>query len=137
MILTQLAGNAFNRVTPGGGATGTALQARMLADAGFDLTAAATAVTVQSLLVTGALVALPVLVVPGVLTGTVLPDSLVQAAWVGIAVFVVMAALGTLLLATRRPVEAIGECCQAVARGPAGRRGSHGNGAWLLIGRWR
>ena len=31
VILSQLAGNAFNRVTPGGGATGTALQARMLA----------------------------------------------------------------------------------------------------------
>ena len=28
---TQLAGNAFNRITPGGGATGTALQANMLA----------------------------------------------------------------------------------------------------------
>mgnify|MGYP006276310075 CR=1 FL=1 len=115
VILTQLAGNAFNRVTPGGGATGTALQARMLADAGFDLTAAATAVTVQSLLVTGALVALPVLVVPGILTGTVLPASLLQAAWIGIVVFVVLAALGTLLLATRRPVEAIGRWCQGAA----------------------
>src|SRR5262249_56302545 len=57
IVLSQLAGNAFNRVTPGGGATGTALQANMLADAGFELTTAATAVTVQSLLVTTALVA--------------------------------------------------------------------------------
>ena len=35
VVTTQLAGNAFNRITPGGGATGTALQANMLSDAGF------------------------------------------------------------------------------------------------------
>jgi len=115
VVLSQLAGNAFNRVTPGGGATGAAMTSRMLADAGFDLTTAATAVTVQSLLVTAALVALPVLVIPGVLTGTVLPRSLVQAAWVGIAVFVVMAALGTVLLATRRPVRALGALVERTA----------------------
>jgi len=108
VVLSQLAGNAFSRATPGGGATGTALQARMLADAGFDLTTAATAVTVQSLLVTAALVALPVVVIPGVITGTELPGSLLQAAWVGAAVFVVLAVIGTLLLATRQPVCLLG-----------------------------
>lgn len=108
IVLSQLAANAFNRVTPGGGATGTALQARMLADAGFDLTTAATAVTVQSLLVTAALAALPIFVLPAVLTGTQLPASLVQAAWVGVAVFVVMVVAGVVMLATRRPVEMLG-----------------------------
>jgi uncharacterized protein (TIRG00374 family) len=108
VVLSQLAGNAFNRVTPGGGATGTAVQARMLADAGFDLTTAATAVTVQSLLVTASLVALPIVVIPGVITGTELPQSLLQAAWVGAAVFVILAVIGTLLLATRRPVCMLG-----------------------------
>jgi uncharacterized protein (TIRG00374 family) len=115
VVLTQLAGNAFNRVTPGGGATGTAVQARMLADAGYDLTTAATAVTVQSLLVTAALVALPVLVIPGVVTGTQLPESLLQAAWVGAVVFVLLALVGTLLLATRRPVCMLGNFVARVA----------------------
>src|SRR5262245_12281800 len=115
VILSQLAGNAFNRVTPGGGATGTALQARMLADAGFDLTTAATAVTVQSLLVTAALVALPVFVIPGVVTGTQLPESLLQAAWVGAVVFVLLTIVGTLLLATRRPVCMLGNFVARVA----------------------
>jgi len=114
IILSQLAGNAFNKVTPGGGSTGTAVQARMLADAGFDYTTALTAVTVQSLLVAAALVALPVFVIPGVLTGTALPPSLIQAAWVGIAVFVVMVGAGTLLLATRRPVRMLGNSVQWV-----------------------
>jgi uncharacterized protein (TIRG00374 family) len=108
VVLSQLAGNAFSRVTPGGGATGTALQARMLADAGFDLTTAATAVTVQSLLVTAALVALQIVGIAGVVMGTELPESLLQAAWVGAAVFVVLAAVGTVLLATRKPVCMLG-----------------------------
>src|SRR5262245_46597289 len=115
VVLSQLAGNAFNRVTPGGGTTGTALQARMLADAGFDLTTAATAVTVQSLLVTAALVALPVLVIPGVITGTQLPENLLQAAWVGAVVFVLLAVVGTLLLATRRPVCVLGNFVARIA----------------------
>ncbi|MBM3658939.1 MAG: flippase-like domain-containing protein [Actinobacteria bacterium] len=109
IVLSQLAGNAFNRVTPGGGATGTALQARMLTDAGYEYTKALTALTVQSLLITAALVAMPVLVIPGVLTGAALPGSLLQAAWLGAVVFVVMAAVGTLLLATRRPVKRLGD----------------------------
>jgi len=115
IILSQLAGNAFNRVTPGGGTTGTALQARMLSDAGFEYTTALTAITVQSLLVTAALVAMPVLVIPGVITGTALPGSLLQAAWLGAVVFVVMAAVGTLLLATRRPVRWLGDAVARIA----------------------
>lgn len=115
IILSQLAGNAFNRVTPGGGATGAALQARMLADAGFEYTTALTAITVQSLLITAGLVAMPVLVIPGVVTGTALPGSLLQAAWLGAVLFVVMAALGTLLLATRRPVRWLGDAVARIA----------------------
>ena len=114
IVLSQLASNTFSRITPGGGATGTALQARMLADAHFDLTLAATAVTVQSLMVTAALVALPVFVIPGVLTGTALPESLLQAAWVGVVVFAVMVAVGTVLLATRRPVCVLGNWIERI-----------------------
>jgi len=109
IILSQLAGNAFNRVTPGGGATGAALQTRMLADAGYEYTTALTALAVVSLLITAALVAMPVLVIPGVITGTALPGSLLQAAWLGAVVFVVMAGVGALLLATRRPVCILGD----------------------------
>jgi hypothetical protein len=49
-----------------------------------------------------------VVVIPGVVTGTELPESLLQAAWVGAAVFVILAVIGTLLLATRRPVCMLG-----------------------------
>src|SRR5689334_5317476 len=45
---TQLAANAFNRITPGGGATGLALQVRMLGDAGMDTPKALSGLTVQT-----------------------------------------------------------------------------------------
>ena len=90
VVTTQLAGNAFNRITPGGGATGTALQANMLADAGFGVAYAATALTVQSVLSTAAIVALPVFALPFVLFGTQVPDGLLQAFWIGIPVFLLM-----------------------------------------------
>lgn len=100
---TQLAGNAFNRITPGGGATGTALQVRMLRDAGFDGAKAGTALTVQSLLITAAVVAMPVLSLPAIVfAGTNVPGDLADGAWIGAGVFVLMMALFALLLGSRR-----------------------------------
>jgi uncharacterized protein (TIRG00374 family) len=112
---TQLAGNAFNRVTPGGGATGTALQVRMLGDVGFDTTQAAYALTAQSLLITAVVVAMPIFALPAVIAGTQVPGGLVEAAWIGAAVFVVMVVAGALLLATRRPVCWLGSTIERIA----------------------
>ena len=115
VIMTQLAGNAFNRITPGGGATGTVLQARMLADAGFDAAKAGTAVTAQSILITAAVVTLPIFAVPAILLGTAVPSDLESGMWIGGVVFLTMLVIGALLLATRRPVEAMGRGIQRVA----------------------
>ena len=108
VVTSQLAGNAFNRITPGGGATGTALQANMLADAGFDLAHAATALTVQSLLSTAAIVALPVFALPFVIAGTQVPDGLLQSLWIGIPVFVLMVAIGIAMFVVDAPLLALG-----------------------------
>jgi uncharacterized protein (TIRG00374 family) len=108
VVTTQLAGNAFNRVTPGGGATGTALQANMLADAGFNLSHSATALTVQSMLSTAAIVALPVFALPFVIAGTQVPPGLLQAFWIGIPVFLLMVAIGIGMFVTDRPLRALG-----------------------------
>jgi uncharacterized protein (TIRG00374 family) len=116
VINSQLAANAFNRITPGGGATGTALQAHMLSDAGFDLPEAATAVTVQSLLSTAAVLSMPIFAVPAIIAGTQVPSGLLQAAWVGAVLFVLMAVIGVLLFATNRPVCAVGAASERVAR---------------------
>jgi hypothetical protein len=108
VVTTQLAGNAFNRVTPGGGATGTVLQANMLADAGLDVSHAATALTVQSLLSTAAVVALPVFALPFVLAGTQIPSGLFEAFWIGIPVFLLMTGIGVALFVADRPLRALG-----------------------------
>ncbi len=115
VVTTQLAGNAFNRITPGGGATGTVLQARMLSDAGFDAAKAGTAVTAQSILITAAVVTLPLFAVPAILLGTAVPSDLESGLWIGGVVFVTMLVIGSLLLATRRPVEAMGRGIQRIA----------------------
>jgi uncharacterized protein (TIRG00374 family) len=108
IVTTQLAGNAFNRITPGGGATGTALQVNMLHDAGFEITHSATALTVQSVLSTGAIVALPVFALPFVVAGTQVPSGLLQALWIGIPVFLLMVAIGIAIFVTDRPLCLLG-----------------------------
>ncbi len=136
VITTQLVGNAFNRITPGGGATGTALQARMLADSGVPAATAATALTAQSLLLTGAVFALPVLSVPAIaLSGTHIPSPLFHAAILGGLVFVIMAAVGAALLLTRRPLCLIGQGIELVANRVRPRQSISGLGDRLLAER--
>jgi uncharacterized protein (TIRG00374 family) len=108
IVTTQLAGNAFNRITPGGGATGTALQVNMLHDAGFDVSHTATALTVQSVLSTAAIVALPLFALPFVVAGTQIPSGLLQALWIGIPVFLLMGAIGIAMFVTDRPLCMLG-----------------------------
>lgn len=108
VVTTQLAGNAFNRVTPGGGATGTALQANMLADAGFGVAHAATALTVQSVLSTAAIVALPLFALPFIVAGTQVPSGLLQAFWIGIPVFLLMVAIGAAMFVADGPLRTLG-----------------------------
>jgi uncharacterized protein (TIRG00374 family) len=106
---SQLVGNAFNRITPGGGATGTALQARLLADAGYDLTRVATALTAESLMVSVAVLVLPVFSLPAIIAGLDVPGSLADAAWIGILVFALVAAGGAAVLHAPGPIAAVGD----------------------------
>lgn len=113
---TQLIGNAFNRITPGGGATGTALQARLLAEAGLNPTTAASALTVQSVLTTAAVTPLPVLTLPAIVfAGTNVPGTLADGAWTGAIVFVVMMVILAVLLGTRRPLCRLGGLIERIA----------------------
>lgn len=116
VITTQLAGNAFNRITPGGGATGTALQANMLADAGFGVAHAATALTVQSVLSTASIVALPVFALPFIVAGTQVPSGLLQSFWIGIPVFLLMSAIGISLFVADAPLRGLGTAVNSVRR---------------------
>ena len=113
---SQLAANAFSRVVPGGGATSTAFQARMLADAGFRPMTAASALTVQSLMITAAVAALPVFALPAIIfAGLDVPGSLADGAWIGISLFLVMLAVGALLLGSRKFACRLGTFIQRIA----------------------
>jgi uncharacterized protein (TIRG00374 family) len=112
---SQLAGNAFNRITPGGGATGTALQARLLADAGYDLTSVATAISAQSILISVAVLVLPIFSLPAIVAGLSVPGSLADAAWIGAIVFFVVAAAGAFVLHRPRLIERFGDAIASAA----------------------
>ena len=103
IITTELAANAFRRIVPGGGAVGTAIQVRLLRDAGFDVPETAAALTVQSVLITAAVVAMPVLCLPAIVFGgTDVPDDLAAGAWTCAVVFAVLMGIGATLLRSRR-----------------------------------
>jgi len=136
IITSQLAGNAFARVVPGGGAAGAALQYRMLVNAGVPSREAAVGLTASSLLVYAMLLALPVLALPALLRGEA--RGLADAAWVGFGIFVVLFVASIALLAYDRPLCRIGDAVDHVRNhvGRAGRR-LEGLGGRLLAERNR
>ena len=96
---SQLAGNAFGRIVPGGGAAAGALQYKMLVQSGTPGGAAASGLTASSLLVFAVLLALPVFALPAVIRGVVsTSNQLVIAALGGMVLFAAMFAVGAVLL---------------------------------------
>jgi hypothetical protein len=101
---SQLSSGAMTSIIPGGQAAGAALQFKMLTTSGIDAATAGSSITALSLLTTGTVLALPVLALPAILTGTSVPAGLAsQAAWLGAAAFVFLA-LGTACLLISRPL---------------------------------
>jgi uncharacterized protein (TIRG00374 family) len=113
---SQLAGAAFSKVVPGGSAAAAALQARMLSQAGLSPAAIGTGLTAGALLLLGALAGLPLLALPALLFGRHIPDGLLQTAAIGLGVFVVLSAVGALLLINDRLLRALGRGLAAAQR---------------------
>lgn len=114
VITSQLAGNAFSRIVPGGAAAGVAMQMRMLTRAGVSTTTAASSLTAVSLITTGIVFALPVLALPAILAGTPVQGPLQVAVLLGLAAFVLLAVLGIWLLRSDGPLVVIGKVVQGV-----------------------
>jgi uncharacterized protein (TIRG00374 family) len=114
VITSQLAGNAFSRVVPGGAAAGVAMQMRMLTRAGVETTTAASSLTAVSLLTTGIVFALPVLALPAMIAGTPVRGPLLMAVLLGFGVFILLAAAGVWLFQSDRPLVTIGRAIQGV-----------------------
>ena len=113
---SQLAGNALSRILPGGAATGGALQYRMLTEGGVNGARTATGLTAVSLLTFGTLFALPLLSLPGILTGVPVNNGLFRTAVVGLVMFVLAAGVGAALLTFDRPLMLGGRMFQVVRR---------------------
>jgi uncharacterized protein (TIRG00374 family) len=113
VIGSQLAGNALSKIAPGGGAVGAALQYRMLVRAGVPGPSVASGLTACNLLTFAVVLAMPVLAIPGFLRGGVNRD-LLEIAVIGLAVLVALAVVGTVLIATDRPLAWIGRIVQRV-----------------------
>jgi uncharacterized protein (TIRG00374 family) len=113
VITSQLAGNALAKVAPGGGALGSALQYRMLVQAGLPPAATVSALTAVNLLVFGVVLALPVLAIPALLRGSV-DRTLLETAVIGLGIFFVASAVGAVLLSTDGPLAWVGRLIQRV-----------------------
>ena len=104
----QLVGNAASRVLPGGAATGTVVQARVLVSRGQPAALVASALAAVGLLTTGVLATLPVLTVPAVLIGPPPAHQLQLGLLVSLVVAVVVVGLGVLALTVPRMVVFLG-----------------------------
>jgi len=111
---SQLAGNAFGRIIPGGVAAAGALQYRMLVRAGLPGARIASGLTAVSVLLFGAILALPVLSLPAILGGTPVARGLAQAAYLGAGVFVLMLAGGAAVFVWDRPLAFAGRTTERV-----------------------
>jgi uncharacterized protein (TIRG00374 family) len=115
-VTSQLAGAAFSKVVPGGAAAAAALQAQMLAQAGVPAATIGTGLTAGALLLLAALAGLPLLALPAVLLGQHIPDGLLQAAAIGLTVFLILFAVGALLLFNDPVLRALARALGALQR---------------------
>jgi hypothetical protein len=112
VITAQLAGNAVTNILPAGDAAGAAVQFRMLAASGTDPDDAVGGLTAFSLLGVGGLLALPIFTLPAILFGSPIRSGLADAAFIGIAGFVLFAGFGAVVLTTDRPLAWAGRAVQ-------------------------
>ncbi len=112
VITSQLAGNAISLIMPGGAAPGAALQFRMLATSGQDMSSTVGGLAAFSLLGVGGLLALPVFALPVVLLGAPTSRGLVNAAILGAIGFVVFAGFGAVVLVYDAPLRWAGRVTQ-------------------------
>ena len=109
---TQLTSNAVSRVIPGGVASGGSMSYQLLGRVGIPRTRIVAALTAGTLLSNAVLLALPALSIPGILEGALVGRALLRSVEVGIVVFVIILAVGALLLFTDRPLLVIGVAIQ-------------------------
>ena len=115
----QLAGNALGRIIPG---SATPFTVVMLRKAGVDGGDAAAALTASTGLQIATALALPVLAVPAILGGAPIDHGLAMAAYLGIAVVLLLVGTGAVLLTTDAPLQRVGGWMQSLLNVTVRRR---------------
>jgi uncharacterized protein (TIRG00374 family) len=118
----QVASNAISKIVPGGSPMGAAFQFGMLADAGLDRARVGTGTAAASLINVATLFALPVLSVPAILGGVAVARGLARAAWLGVAVFVLLVAGGAALLLFDGPIGGVARLIERIHNATLRRR---------------
>ena len=117
--MAQLSSNSASRVFPGGAVVGAAVYFRILSAAGVEARRAAAALTVNSLISTLVLFSLPAVAAAGAVVSAPIPAGLAPVAFGGVAVFLVLLALGFTATRFDAPVRATTTAVRAlVARIP-------------------
>jgi len=116
MSASQLSSAAIARILPGGSATATAVQYKMLNDAGINTATVGTGLTVVTLLNFGVLFAMPVFSAPAILFGAPVEDALVNGAIIAAISFAVAALLGIVFVFWDRPLHVLGNLVDGIAR---------------------
>jgi hypothetical protein len=122
VAMSQLAGNAFGRIIPGGMAAAGTLQYRMLVRSGLPGARIASSLTAVSVLLFGAVLALPLMSLPAILGGTSVASGLARAAYLGAAVFVLMLGAGAAVFVWDRPLALVGRAVESVANATLRRK---------------
>jgi hypothetical protein len=115
VVTAGLAGNAVTNTLPGGDAVGASVQFRMLGASGIDAVQAGSGLAVSSIISIAGLFSLPIFALPVIAGGSV-SSGLVHAAELGVVGFVLIAALGVVLLTTDKPLLLIGRGLQRIVR---------------------
>jgi len=116
VAVAQLAGNAASNVVPAGGPVGAAVQLRVLASAGFEMTRAATALGALTLLGFLGLLTIPVVALPVSAVAGSGGTGLEGALWIGVSLLVVVLAGVTLLVVRDGPLARIADAVESVRR---------------------
>jgi len=111
VVTAGLAGNAVTNTLPGGDAVGASVQYRMLAGSGIDTVQAASGLAVTSIIGIAGLFSLPIFALP-VLFGGATSPGLVHAGELGGVGFVLIVALGAVVLTSDRVLLAMGQGMQ-------------------------
>jgi uncharacterized protein (TIRG00374 family) len=110
----QVVGNAVSKVVPGGSPMGAAMQYRMLVGAGMDPARIGTGLAAASLINIATLFALPVLALPAIVGGVAVDRGLWRAAWLGVALFVLLVGGGAVLLLLDKPIGAVARTIERI-----------------------